>query len=57
MRTALAKVPINVLTLKSCLRCLKNTSASHRALYNCEMVSAVQDKFIGKDDQYFIVDC
>ena len=43
MRTALAEVPTNVLTRKSCFKCLKKLSMAHLALYNCEMVSAVQD--------------
>src|SRR5690625_3319960 len=42
IRTALGEVPTKVLTRNNCLRCLKNTSMSHRALYSCEIISAVQ---------------
>jgi hypothetical protein len=41
MRTALAEVPTNVLTQKSCFKCLEKLSIAHLALYNGEMVSAV----------------
>lgn len=46
IRTALAEAPTKLFTRKSCLRCLKNTSMSQRALYSSAMVSAVQDKLL-----------
>ncbi len=43
LHTVLAEVTTNILTRKSCFKCIKKLSKVHLALFNCEMVFAVQD--------------